>query len=1013
MRARLIAIALIGAAVAAGRPFAQSRDIRLTLHEGTSMAAALSPDGRTIAIDLLGALWTLPADGGRATRILGDGYDAHLPAWSPDGRRLAFQAYRDSTWNIWAINADGTGLRRLTWGPFDDREPHWSPDGTRLAFSSDRDGTYGVWLLAVETGEVRPLTTNPTANEFQPAWSPDGREVAFVSDRRERGIYAVDVESGTERQLRVDAGATLASPAVSPDGATVSSVAVAGAAARLMVGAANIAEATEDVFPFRAQWASPTELLYTADGVIKRRPAGGGPARVVAFSADVQFARPAFTPTRRPLPPQGPQPVRGLMHPAVSPDGAQVAFAALGDLWVVSASGPAEAAPTRLTSDRFIETDPTWSPDGTRLAFSTDRDGTMDLWVRDIRSGSERKLASRAMSAAWSPDGSRVAFLDPEAQLQIVDVASGQVRLAHERLNEPGRPSWSPDGRYVVMGALKPYSTRFREGTNQVLRVAVDPGVPAASRDRWFDPAPHKSIGMREDFGPAWSPDGTQMAAIIDGHLAAFPVARDGTPLGPARRLSTDLAGTPSWTRDSRRLLYQATDRFRLVDVIDGTSRDIVPRLSWTAKAATGTTTVHAGRLFDGRGATARENVDIVVEGNRIARVESHRAELHRGSVVDASNGTVLPGLIESHSHISKGYGEAMGRIWLSFGVTGVRNPAANAFEGQEDREAIESGARVGPRVFTTGEPFDGTRIYYPGGMSLDGGVELGERLSRAQQLGFDFIKTYVRLPDLLQKRVIEQAHQTGMPVTSHELYPAVAYGADGVEHIRGTSRRGFSPKISELRRSYRDVIDLLIASKMTLTPTIVIQGGHQLLTIRDGSWTSDPRIQRLFPESAWRASRTLAERPPDPRDLAEREALVAPQQRMVAEVVKGGGRVIAGTDSPINPYGLALLMEIELYVGGGMSPADAIRTATAVPAEAMGYAADLGTIERGKLADLVIVDGNPLERITDIRRTRRVMKDGVLYDVDALLSGAATRPTSSPAPLRPLPPTIPDSSRR
>ena len=72
--------------------------------------------------------------------------------------------------------------------------------------------------------------------------------------------------------------------------------------------------------------------------------------------------------------------------------------------------------------------------------------------------------------------------------------------------------------------------------------------------------------------------------------------------------------------------------------------------------------------------------------------------------------------------------------------------------------------------------------------------------------MGFDFIKTYVRLPDLLQKRVIDEAHRMGMPVTSHEIYPAVAYGADGVEHIRGTSRRGFSPKMSELRRSYRDV---------------------------------------------------------------------------------------------------------------------------------------------------------------------------------------------------------------
>ena len=977
---------------------AGGRDVRLTLHEGTSMAAALSPDTRTIAIDLLGALWTLSVDGGAARRILEDGYDARMPDWSPDGLRLAFQAYRSSTWNLWTINADGSGLHQETSGPFDDREPHWSPDGTRVAFSSDRSGNYDVWVLTLATGDVRQLTKDPL-NDSMPAWSPDGREIVFVSDRRERGVYAIGVDSGPERLVRADA-ATVFTPAFAPDGKTVTYTAVDGAVSRLMAGATNLADANEDVFPFRAQWLAPNELLYTADGKIKRRPSKGGAARTIEFSADVAFTRPAFTPKRRAFPPQGAQPVRGIMHPAISPDGERVAFAALGDLWIVSAAG-GEAVPERLTNDPFVETDPAWSPDGARLAFSSDRDGSMDLWVRDMRSRTDRKLAKDAMSAAWSPDGARIAFLDSNAQLQIVDPVNAEVNKAHDRLNEPGRPSWSPDGRYVVMSALKPYSTRFREGTNQVLRVPIArraPGAPVEmGTDRWFDPVPHKSIGMREDFGPVWSPDGSQMAAIIDGHLAAFQVARDGAPAGPPRRLSPQIANTPTWTADSRRLLYQSADGLHLVDVIDGRVRDIVPSFSWTATATTGSITVHAGRLFDARNSAVRENVDIIIEGNRIARVEAHRPDLHTGAVVDASNETVLPGLIESHVHLAKRYGEALGRIWLSFGITSVRNPAANAFEAQEDREGIESGVRVGPRVFTTGEPFDGTRIYYPGGTALDGGPQLGEQLARAGKLGFDFIKTYVRLPDLLQKRVIEEAHRMGMPVTSHEIYPAVAYGADGVEHIRGTSRRGYSPKMSELRRSYRDVIDLLAASKMTLTPTIGIQGGHQLLTLHDGSWLNDVRIQRLFPVSASEQARALLKRPATPQDLAQREALVAPQEKMVADVVKTGGRVIAGTDSPINPFGLSLLMELEHYVRGGLSPADAIRTATAVPAEAMGVGAELGTIEPGKLADLTIVDGNPLVNIGDIRRTRHVIKDGVLYEVDALLRGPV-RPAPSSA---------------
>ncbi|MGQ0734908.1 MAG: amidohydrolase family protein, partial [Acidobacteriota bacterium] len=443
-------------------------------------------------------------------------------------------------------------------------------------------------------------------------------------------------------------------------------------------------------------------------------------------------------------------------------------------------------------------------------------------------------------------------------------------------------------------------------------------------------------------------------------------------------------AGSPSWTADSRRLLYQTAAGLRIVDVIDGRTREVGPRMTWTATRG-GSLVVHAGRLFDGRADALRENIDIVVDGGRIARVEPHRADLHAGAVIDASNETVLPGLIESHAHLSKGYGEVLGRIWLSFGVTTVRNPAANPFEALEDREAIDAGVRVGPRVFATGEPFDGTRIYYPGGAALDGGAQLGEQIARAEQLGFDFIKTYVRLPDLLQARIIEEAHRRGMPVTSHEIYPAVAYGADGVEHIRGTSRRGFSPKMSELRRSYRDVIDLLARSGMTITPTIGIQGGNQLLTLKDGAWLEDPRIRQLFPASASAAARALRERPADAADLAAREALVAPQERMAAAVVKAGGRVIAGTDAPIIPYGLSLLMELEHYVRGGLTPAQAIRSATIVPAEAMGYGAALGSIEPGKLADLIVVAGNPLAEIRDLRRVRRVVKDGVAHDIDAL----------------------------
>jgi len=962
------------------------RAVHLTLHEGTNVAAAESPDGRTIAMDLLGTLWTMPAGGGEAKAITDIYMDARQPSWSPDGRRIAFQAYRTSTWQIWTVNADGSDLKPVTSSPYDDREPAWSPDGTRIAFSSDRSGNYDVWVLTLSTGALRQATRAPS-NEFMPSWR-SANEVAYVSDRRDKpGIYAEG------DQLIAAAEGALAAPAFAPDGALAFN-AVVGTRSRLNVArgdgargfqpSVDIADPDEDVFPFRPQFVSNGELLYTADGKVKRRPARGGPARTIAFSADVSFTRAAFAPKRHQFEYTGAQPVRGISHPAISPDGTQVAFSALGDLWLMPASAEASArqapAARRLTNDSAVEIEPMFSPDGKSLAYSSDRGGSMNIWIHDLSGGTDRQLTHSTAAAtqpSWSPDGSQIAFLTSDGEIFVADAKNGAMRRVHDHLNEPSRPSWAPDESAVVVSALHVYSTRFREGENQVLRVSLG-GEP----DRWFDPVPHKSIGMREDYGPVWSRDGSQMAAVVDGLLAVWPVARDGAPGGPPRPLSTELAGSPTWTADARFILYQSDTTLKLVDVAARrVVRELDPHLTWAQTKTTGTQTIHAGRLWDGRSDAPQTGVDIVVEGNRIKSVETHRDALHAGTVIDASGQTVIPGLIEIHTHLSENFGEALGKIFLSWGITTVRNPATNTFETMENRESFESGSRLGPRLITTGEPFDGTRIYYPGGTALDDSGQLPLELQHAKDFGYDFIKTYVRLPDLLQKRVVDAAHAMGMPVTSHELYPAVAFGADGVEHIRGTSRRGYSPKISQLSRSYQDVIQLLTASKMTITPTVGIQGGFRLQTLRDASWTNDPRIQKLYPASVWQRWKEQARAPLPAGVIEEAQRAVAPQERTVFQVVRGGGRVVAGTDAPINPYGLSLLMEMENYASSGLTPIEVLRTATTVPAEAMGALADIGTIEPGKLADIAFVDGDPTANIHDLQRVSKVMKNGVVYE--------------------------------
>ena len=969
----------LGALVVSAQTTPTPQHLSLTLREGTNMAAALSPDGRTLMIDLLGSLWTLPASGGAARRVTDEYLDARQPAWAPDNRRVAFQAYAAGVWHIYVMNADGTDLRAVTSGPFDDREPSWSRDGNHIAFSSDRSGNYDIWDLDVATGLVRQITRNG-ANDFAPAYSPIDSTIAFVSEREtRRGIWTVNPDSGAETSLAPAAGAVSA-PSWSRDGSKVIYNVIANNRSELMLDGRDVT-GDEDVFPFRAQWVSPAEVIYTADGKIKKRPIAGGSPTTIEFTAAVSFTRTPYQHAVRDFDSRTDRAVRGIMAPVISPDGTQVAFAALGDLWLMpvgpSTSLGASGAAKRLTNDRFVEMHPTWSPDGRSLAFSSDRDGSMDIWVRDLATGADRKVATEATKASWAPRGSEIAYINREGMIAI----TGRPAPISAPIRDPGRPAWAPEG-LIAVTALQPYSTRFREGTNQLLLVSTT-GAPV----RRPDPLAHRSIGTREQDGPVWSRDGSKMAFVTEGRLHVMPTRPTGEAAGPPRQVSNEIADSPSWAADSRRLLYQTAAGLKLLDVVDGRVTDVPIDLTWRPAIPDERIVVHANRMFDGRAASLRGNVDIVIRGNRIEQVTDHRADAHSGRVIDAGAGVVMPGLIEMHAHLSKEFGEALGRIWLAYGITSVRNPAANAYDALEDKEAFGAGVRRGPRVFATGGPFDGARIYYSGGVGLgaDSDQQLQLELQKTVQLGYDLIKTYVRLDDRLQRRVIEFAHANGLPVTSHEIYPGVAAGADGVEHIRGTSRRGYSPKVTALNHSYQDVIEMLTASKMTITPTLGIQGAYALALARDPSRLEDVRFRTLFPASLVRASELQAKNIP-PREFEARSAVLQPARDTVRRVVQGGGIVIAGTDSPIIPYALALHTELEHFVDSGLTPFQALQAATLRAAEALGESANLGSIEAGKLADLAIVGGDPLADIRNARQVRTVIKNGEVHTVDSLL---------------------------
>ena len=1009
-------------AAAAAPPVSRS----VTVDEGTNMAVAVSGDGTQLVTDLQGFLWTLPAAGGAATPRTDVTLDPALPDWSPTEDRIVFQAYRAGTYDLYTAGPDGSDVTALTQGPADDREPRFSPDGTQVAFASDRRGSYDIWVKDLADGSLTRWTDAAT-EEFTPGWSPDGDELAYaVGDAPAvaEPVVATTIEAvdatGAIRTVAVDDRGTVYSPSWSPDGDHLAYVVLTTDYRSRLVVDGQVVSGTEDVFPFPVEWTGPDEFVYTASGDIRRRTLAGD-VETIPFTATLDIAREGYERAQHPFDATAPRPVRGISAPKLSPDGQQVAFTALGDLWLLTVGDP---VPQRLTRSTYLEADPTWSADGSRLVYTSDRAGSPDLYIHTLATGEDARLTRRPgaeLGAAISPDGSAVAFQDHEGATFVTYPGTGQTVVVDEARWLPGHPSWAPDSRTLALAAWDPVSDRYREGTSKILLVDTED-----LSSNLVPPAPVRSLSTRGLDGPVWSPDGTRLAFVMESTLWVRPVDETtGLPTGPAVQVSNEVTDAPSWSGDSSTLLYLSNGRLRTVPA-DGTAApSTVPlRLSWTPKQHAGRVVVHAGRLWDGVSTEVRRNVDVVVRANRIVSVRAHDPATHAGAgeVVAAGRRTVLPGLIDSHIHNElwgTAFGARKGRLYLAYGVTTARSLGDQVYQAKESEESYEAGTQVGPRYLATGEAIDGSRVYYdfmrP---TLDADQLRDLELPRARALSYDILKSYVRLPADLNRILVRAAHAMGVPALSHYLYPGVAFGQDGQSHVSATQRLGYSRSQSLAGVSYTDMTRLFGRSRTTVVPTLFDSSS---LLAEAGSYVADPRATGLLPSWEFALLADEAHEAASTDQTAVRRLLRLEVQALRG-VLANGGVVSAGTDAPLDQVGLSTHLNLRAMVRYGMTPYEALRTATAVAAEEIGEADDLGTVRPGNLADLVAVAGNPLRDITRTDDVGWVMKGGRQYSVPQLLapyrrlSGSARSLVAEPASAAPallarrLPPTVLDS---
>ncbi|WP_312976639.1 amidohydrolase family protein [Corynebacterium sp.] len=984
------------------------READVTVTEGTNITATAAPDGSTV-MDLHGMLYRVPEGGGEAEKLSDPEHEVARPHVGPDGR-IVYQSYDGGDFGIWVSEPDGSDREKITDGYFDYREPHWSPDGKQIAFSSDRDkGSYDIWTIDIDSGEFTQWTSDP-GDETQPSWSPDGTEIVYVNGNEvatvnpdgdtETLVRDPDPEEPGDEEASEDEGVTVHAPAMSPDGEHVAWVRHDENVADLMLDDKPVTEG-EDVFPFTPSWTGDNQLVYTADGKLRNRALDADEPEDIPFEAT--FSIPGADYDKKPHDFDNTESRQAtVLTPQLSPDGKSVLFVALGDVWHM----PIDGEPEQITDDEFHEVDPAFSPDGTEIAYASDKAGTQDIYVRSLENDDETRITSidgAEVAPSFSPDGSRMAFQDQDGATYVLDREDNNVRELIPEIFGPGRPTWSEDGSTIALAAVKEYSERFREGTSQILTVDVESGEQTFQAPGEQD----SSISTRGDDGPVWSPDGTSLAFIVNSQLFTMDVDDSGQATGEPEPLNDDIADAPSWSGDSSRLLYLSGDEMKLADVESGDAETIEVPLDVEPDIASGTQTIQAGAIWDGTTDTLRENVDIVVKDNRIDTITDRDEQDPQGDVIDLKDKTVMPGLMDAHIHQgleSRFFGDRQGRINLAYGVTSTLSVGDQAYRAMENRDAVDAGKRAGPRFYATGEPVDGSRVYYNFMRPTDGDADIQRELDRAENLDYDFFKTYVRLPAAGMEKVIETAHDRGLPSASHYMAPGTFLGQDGTTHLAATQRLGYARTQSETGHTYDDIPAIYGEGNRSMTTTL-FSGDFMLAD----DLTSDPKFQ-LFP--SWKQEELMEafgendEYPSDPDcQTAEcREAQAFDRAR------EAGAQVLVGTDAPLDHVGLGMHTNLREMVGYGWDPADALRAATVNPARFLGIDSDVGTLEPGKVADLIAVDGNPLEDIDTLMNVQLTMVGGKVYtagDLGAPFSNATDDAPDTPdrADTAPVPP--------
>lgn len=1008
--------------------------VPIAVDEGSWMNVDVAPDGRTIAFDLLGDIYTMAIEGGTPTRIAeGLAYE-HQPRFSPDGRRIAFVSDAGGGDNIWLMNRDGSDKRQLSKEDFRLlNQPSWSPDGQFIVakkhFTTGRSlGTGEVWMYHVSGGAGVPLVKKPNEQHQkelgEPIFAPDGAGVYYTRNVTPGPIFEYAQDSNTDlfhiERYDLNDGeiTTIASgaggavrPSPSPDGKRLAFVRREGAHSKLYVK--DLASGSErkvydaldqdvqetwavtGVYPNMSWTPDSKDVVFWAGGKLRRVGADGGEARVIPFSInDDRVIIDATHPTVEVAPDSFSTQMPRWAE--VSPDGRSVVFETLGKLWLKPATG---GTARRLTSakDNAFELWPSWSRDGKQLVFVRWTDaGLGEIHVVGANGGASRKVTGvpgHYAEPRFSPDGKIIAF----------ERRAGGDLLSERWGENPGIYRVVATGGTAERVSDNGAKPQFGTANDRIFMVASGDGKnELVSTDlHGQEKRVHASGELVSDYEV--SPDGHTLAFRENYDAYVTPLMPGGQDVSlsmaggamPVTRVSGSGAEYMHWSDGGKKLHWTRGPTLFSADLgnffanapagADKPAKFTPPTdgvsLSMTETAAKhkGTVVITGAKIVtmaDKDGGII-DNGAIVIEGDRITAVGPLASiTVPAGAtMVDAAGKTIVPGFVDAHAHGQHGDDELVPQqnwseiVNLAMGTTTSHNPSSRASEIFVSSEMQRAGIILAPRIFSTGEVIYGAKAagIYADIESYDDALAHVRRL-KAQ--GAHSVKNYNQPRREQRQMVVRAAQEEGMEVVPEggSLFTMdltlIQDGNSTVEHN------------IPLRVFYKDLVQLWGQTKTDYTPTLIVTYGGPA---GDPYWRAHTNV--------WEQPILMKHIPPAELAANNKRRVIAPESdyvdadsaREAAKIAATGRMVSIGAHG--QQSGLGAHWEIWSFVRGGWSNIDALRAATIMPATSLGYARDVGSLEVGKLADLLILEADPTENIRNTEQIHRVMLGGRLYD--------------------------------